>query len=339
MNVVFSSSNLYSTCTGIAIYSLLVTNKALSNLNIYVLITDMTDDNKSKIANMVSNFNRKLFFIQAEELFEKVKNKYNFNKFKGSMNTYFRILANEILPKNVERALFVDSDILFNGSICELENIDMSNVVSLGVPEIMLRTNHVCHEDVNLLNQCPFYINYGVVLFNLNNWRKFNCDYLISKCVLENPNGFKIAEQSLLNYALKDYTNFLNLKYNFYTMLHGISYKTMRKWYPKCNFFLQDEFYEASSSPVIVHFVGDYFCRPWYKNNICRFSNLYIKYYIKSPWQNEVLLSKPKDINLFFKLYYAILKFMRMHYFDNEYFLFRYILVQWLKDKFSFIKR
>lgn len=88
------------------------------------------------------------------------------------------------MPAHVNKALFVDSDIVFNGSLEKLEELQMESTIISGVPEAMLMTKYVCYENVELLEQCSNYVNYGVVYVNLKNWRRFKEDEMIKQCVL-----------------------------------------------------------------------------------------------------------------------------------------------------------
>lgn len=333
MNVVFSSSDLYAKCTGIAIYSLLTSNKDIEMLNVYLIITDMTNSNQQLIKNMCMSFGRNLTIIQATEILKAAQKELGLADFKGGLNTYVRSMANKFMPNDVKKALFVDSDLVFTGSVKEIEKLDMGDNVIAGVPEIMLLTKSVCYEDEELLEACKNYVNYGVVYINLENWRKIEGDKMIKKCVINAKNPFKIAEQSIMNLTFRDYTMTIPAKYNYYTILHGVSYKNLCKWYQRRRVFSEKELQEAENNPIIIHFVGDYFNRPWFNENICRFKECYMHYYLKSPWGTEPLDSVPKDFALPFKFYYSILIFLRKNYFDTTYFKLRYIVVQWIRER------
>lgn len=333
MNVVFSSSNLYAKCTGVAIFSLLKTNTELEALTIYLLTTDMTIENQKRISDMCYNFGREIVIIQATEILKEAQKELGLSNFKGGLNTYARAVANKVMPKDVHAALFVDSDLLFNGSLKELERLDMKDNVIAGVPEIMLMIKSVCYEDVELLEKCKNYVNYGVVYINLDNWRNINGDELIKQVVKNTKNGFKIAEQSILNLTFRDYTITLPAKYNYYTILHGVSYKTLSNWYQRRKIFEEKEIVEAANNPLIIHFVGDYFNRPWYVDNVCRYKDLYLEHYLQSPWGEESLDDIPTNFSIKFKIYYFFLIFLRRNYFDTLYFKFRYVFIQWLREK------
>lgn len=339
MNVVFSSSESYAKCTGVAICSLLVTNTELKELNIYVIITDMTIENQTKIYNMVSNYGRTISFIHADNILKNAQYELGLTAFKGGLNTYARAIANKVMPSNVDKALFVDSDIVFNGSLKDIEELEMELTIIAGVPEVMLMTKFVCYEDVELLEQCSNYVNYGVVYVNLKNWRRFDGDEMIKQCVISYGKKFHIAEQSILNLTFKDYTEVLPCNYNYYTMLHGVSYETLMKRYPRRKLFSKKEVQEAAENPIIIHFVGDYFNRPWYKNNICKYNDTYEKYYKLSPWCDEELDDIPDGISIIFKIYYSILIYLKKNQYDEMYFKLRYIWIQWIRERIPSIDR
>lgn len=333
MNVVFSSSDLYAKCTGVAIFSLLRTNVDLPELKIFLITTDMTIKNQEKIKRMCNDFNRNIEIVEASEVLNKAQIDLCLSSFKGGLNTYARAVANKVLPEDVDRALFVDSDILFNGSLSFLDSLSMEDNVVAGVPEIMLMTKSVCYEDVELLNKCDPYLNYGVVLIDLKNWRKFKGDDMIKNCVLSHNKQFRIAEQSIMNFTFRKHSMVLPVQYNYYTVLHGAKYKEILHRYPRRKLFKEEELIAAESNPTIIHFVGDYFNRPWYKNNICRFKETYQKYYEASPWKDEELENEPTNVSFLFRIYYEVLKYLRKNKHDELYFLIRYIWIQWLRER------
>jgi len=332
MNVVFCSSDLYAKCTGVAIYSLLENNKNLLELNIHVLTTDMTKEHQQMLIDMCEKYNRKVTVIEALNILEQAQKDLNLLDFKGGLNTYARAMANKFMPEDVNRALFIDSDLMITGSLVKLEGLEMGDNIVAGVYEISVMIADLCYEDLDLLNQCPHYINYGVAYINLENWRKFNADEMIRNCVAAAKKPFHIAEQSILNLVFKDHTMILPVKYNFSTALHGISYETICKWYQRKKIFGKDKYEEAVKAPIIVHFIGDYFNRPWYENNICRYKDEYLKYYKSSPWGSEPLDKKPNNISITFKIYYGVLIWLRKNRHDTAYFKLRYRWVQWLRE-------
>lgn len=170
-----------------------------------------------------------VYFIQAEALLKKAQIELGLTNFKDGLNTYARAIANQVMPAHVNKALFVDSDIVFNGSLEGLEELQMESTIIAGVPEAMLMTKSVCYEDVELLEQCPNYVNYGIVYVNHKNWRRFNGDEMIKQCVLGYNKRFHIAEQSIMDLTFKDYMEIIPYRYNYYTMLHGASYETLLK--------------------------------------------------------------------------------------------------------------
>lgn len=335
MNVVFCSSNLYSKCTGIAILSLLSNNEDIGDLDVYLITTDMSCENKKRIKQICSDFKRQVFFIDGNKVLNSAKNEFSLLDFKGGLNTYARAMANYLLPESVKKALFLDSDILVTGGLSDLECMDMGENIVAGVYEISVLIKNLCYEDVRLLNQCPYYINYGVAYINLENWRNQDGDKLIQETVKNYKANFRVAEQSILNLAFRNKTMIIPLKYNFSTYVHGITYGTLTKRYKRRSVFSEEEFAEANVNPIILHFIGDYFNRPWFENNICKYRDTYLMYYQKSPWSMEKLDIPSQDISTTFKVYYKVLIFLRKHNFDNAYFRLRYILIQWLREHIS----
>lgn len=84
---------------------------------------------------------------------------------------YYRIFAAKYLPKNVDRVLYLDPDIIVNGSIRELYALPMDEYYFAAASHtgpIMTSINSV---RLDMDDNCP-YINSGVMLMNLKRLRE-----------------------------------------------------------------------------------------------------------------------------------------------------------------------
>lgn len=330
VHVVYSSSDYYSQCTGISILSLLENNKDINELHLYILDTDITNINKDKIIEIARSYKRSIKFIPAQEQFDENVNKLKLSYLRGSYNTYARIMLNAWFDF-LDKILLIDSDTLIIGSIKELWETDLSGKLLAAVPEIAVYAKNSLFEDPDIVNGCDYYYNMGVVLCNLKQWRDDEIDSFLESKVQEYKKDFYIADQSILNYALNDRIERLHLRYNYYTAMHGVPYRTMEKTFSMKKIFSEREFFEAREKPVIIHFVGHPFERPWFKRSTSQYKLLYQSYRKKTPWKDENLLFSPAPKNLIFRVYdyltYIILK-CRMYSFAHW---FRYILGQRIK--------
>ena len=288
MNIVYSSSDAYAECTGVSMWSLFENNKHIKELNVFILDTDISEENHSKLNYVAETFNRHITFINAADDFEKGAKKLNLPLMRGSYNTYSRVLMNTWF-NNLDKVFVIDSDTLVCGDVSPIWDVDMTGKLIGAVPEVAMYGKYNNLESPELLSEVPMYYNMGMCLINLEEWRKRDIDMLIFTRMVEEQPVLKIADQSVINKYLNEYIVRLNLKYNFYSVAHGVKYKTISKVFCRKKVFDKEEYNGAAQNPVIIHYFGHSFERPWFKHNAAYRKNDYYNMRMKTPWREEKL--------------------------------------------------
>jgi lipopolysaccharide biosynthesis glycosyltransferase len=312
INIAYSSSDAYAKCTGISMLSLFVNNKDVKDLTVYLFSTDISDKNKALIESMAKEFERKIIFIEISNQINEIANKYNLKSMRGGYNTYVRLFASEWL-NDVERLLFIDSDTLVVHQIKELFDTPMDDNLIAAVPEVGVYGKHNYGDDPQIIDNISKYINAGVMLINLQQWKKEGISSYIAEEIKKYNNDWQCSEQSIFNYTLNNRCKYIHLKYNFYGMFHFESYEEIKKNYNIEKIISHVECSEASKDPVIIHFIGLPYSRPWYKKNISPFRKLYMQYYNQSPWANEKLVKIPRNPQLSYRIYDHVLYLTRKY--------------------------
>ena len=186
-------------------------------LNVVVLTMDLTDmnpnykgidkDNIEKIENYIKKVNEKssIKLIDITELFkEKNKDSVNMNN-SYSPYAFLRLLADEVSELG-DKVLYLDIDVLANGNIKELYDIDVSNYEYGAVRDYYGKV---------FINKN--YINSGVMLLNMKKIRETK---LFEKC-REMVNNKKLAfpDQTALN-QLAESKLYLPRKFNSQKKYH-----------------------------------------------------------------------------------------------------------------------
>ena len=205
-------------------------------------------------------------FYNVEELCaDKLKKIINLNPqlktSRYSVAVYYRLLIAQILPADVDKIIYLDSDIIVNLDLNELWQIDLGNKPFAAVPEsangvntqgfALCREGYVRDED---------YFNAGVLMMNL---KVFSDEKLLMsgiKFIGEHPQ-FTFNDQDVLNYLFtKDYLK-LPVKFNFFT----VRVRHLEK---------------ANYERVMYHFAGPAFGITMSNP----FNRLWLKYFSKTPW-------------------------------------------------------
>lgn len=197
INVAFTIDNNYPIYTLLTINSILLNNKSDSDYTFWIIENDVTPKNKNFMTKYVEERNQKINFInvsmdnvdKGEHLFK--------NSMWASHVTRIgnaRILLPEILPKNVDKVLYMDSDTLVLSDLKELYDTDIKNYAAG-----MTRNNSDVFDNKKEIR--PYYFNSGVILMNTNYWRKMNATKKMIS-YLQN-HELQLADQDTINAVLR----------------------------------------------------------------------------------------------------------------------------------------
>ena len=331
MEIVYSSSDAYAACTGISVYSLCQNNKDVDTINIYILSTDISLDNKARLKYTAKSFGRSLTIIDAAEDFCKIANQFNLQPVRGSYNCYSRIMLNHWFS-HLDRVIVIDSDTMVWRSINDLWNLNLEGYYFGLVPEVAAYAKDFKAEDVNLVNGVDCYYNTGICIANLKQWRNDNAsDYMIAK-LIEESDTFKIADQSIINKYFNKKILRLPLGFNYYTPVHGVSYKTLNKIFVKKKVFTEEELDEARKTYSIIHYYGHSYERPWFKHSVALKKKEYRTIWDKSVWSDVSFGKWRQSGGIVIKWYDCICYLLLCCGFYNFSLKFRYIWGQRIKD-------
>lgn len=254
MNIFFCVNNAYADHLLVTIISILE-NNVEQNIQFYILSSDFSDKNKATFKETLKkyqNFKMKYININTKH-FENFNLKNNIKYI--SVETYYRYIIADIAP-NLNKALYLDADLVVNGNLNELYDIDLENNYCAGVKDKFIEETD--YKNTLGLSPNETYINAGVLLLNLSRMRKDN----VSEKLLSNTN--KLAEQieyqdqDIINITFRGQIKEVDSRYNF------ASSNVIRE---------KSKIKEA----MIIHYTGP--IKPWNKNCKHKLRNLWKNYY------------------------------------------------------------
>lgn len=276
-DVVYASDDNYAPVMGTSIYSLLNNNTNLDNLIIHILSNGLNNDNKIKLENICKNFSRKIFFYNVGEKVKKIKRKESV----WNLTTYARLFIPEIMASDIEKILYIDADTIIISGIKELLEWPMDEeYIIYGVLD---RYNVGSIQRLNIYND--IYINAGITLMNMKEWRKHNISAEIMNRLDEQE--WLYPDQDILNVVLNKRIGILPMKYNMYMFSRVMPYESAKILSSTGidKYYSEEEYYEAQKDTAIIHFAGSLFNRPWQKNSRQTDHELYEQYYAQTPWK------------------------------------------------------
>jgi lipopolysaccharide biosynthesis glycosyltransferase len=325
INVAYSSSEYYFKPSLVSIYSLLK-NTYSADIHVYFLSSGVSKSNKKTLEKLVRRFKAQLSIIEVETELIKFSSALNLPLMRGNYSTYARILLADILV-DVTEILLIDSDTLVVGDIQNIYGHTKTGKILYAVRDYVISNRNSRHED-SALSSKP-YFNMGVLHINLKQWRILGITEVL-KSRFEEGYKLKIADQSIINRYLSEFIGELPAIYNFYTYFHyDMDYLEYEKLNNETAFCDQQEFDRARSNPVIIHFIGTWYERPWFKKNLSCETDRYLKYW-NDMFSPSDLFDTPR--RSFVAWTYDFLSMSIYSFFGFKwYFWFKYNLVQKLK--------
>jgi len=211
------------------------------------IFTDSIDKNDLiKIKEMVETSSTviKIYFIKTDKLENLPKNKL------WSIAIYYRLLIADFFYGEVNRILYLDSDIICKGDISELFSLNINNNYVAAVAERNNEWWAKRSHDLGVSKIKDGYFNSGVLVININEWKKGD---ITGKAILTLNNikdfkGIIYYDQDVLNILTAGSVVFIDKIFNTQYSL---------------NYELKTE----SVCPInentrLIHYIGP--CKPWH---------------------------------------------------------------------------
>jgi lipopolysaccharide biosynthesis glycosyltransferase len=272
--VTFASNDDHAMLLGVALCSIFENKKGNYPVHVFVMDGGISAKNKERLGILEKRYQFAITYVVPDSrLFEKIPPAHL------PMETYYRLAIARILPLIYRKVIYLDCDVVVRGDIAELFNISLDGKTVGAVAD--------CFQDLrreNLRKLCKslqlpevpeklMYFNAGVLLINLDSWRKRRIEEKLFEFIRETPVKLWLADQDALNIILLDDRKELLGKYN---LIAGEA-----RQYNEPN-------------PFIIHFAGG--DKPWYILSALPYRSEYMYYVDKTPWRNKKY-RKPMDIH------------------------------------------
>lgn len=172
--IFFAIDDVYMPFLAVTLESLIENASKNYYYSIKILYTSIDEDNKRKI-NKYQSQNVNIEFVDLNYYIENVKDKL-YTRDYYSKTTYFRLFIANLYPQ-YDKAIYLDSDIVVLGDISELYNQDIGDNLVAAAPDDVIQTTKVFQEYAEKVVGVSDYRNYfnaGILLMNLDEFRKFN---------------------------------------------------------------------------------------------------------------------------------------------------------------------
>ncbi len=249
INILIASDTNYAPFYGIMLTSLFESNRDCL-FDVYFL-TDKTlsESDTEKFKKLATSYNANIIIIPVDVDLVKTFPEVSHIK----LPAYYHLSLSNLLPESVHKIIYLDGDIIVNGDVRPLWNVDL--------------TDYACAQVVNCTffdddyynrleyNKKWSYYNNGVAVYNVDCLRKIGFSDAAIRYINENKDKVYWMDQDVENALLHEKMLSLPITYNYQTLfLHHSDWD-----------YYDDAFRKrvmaVAPNPVIIHYCGH--LKPW----------------------------------------------------------------------------
>ncbi len=253
MNILVSLDSNY-------IYPLCVMFRSLAKTNphghfdIYVAYSSLTEDDFSRMDSALTGTDAVVHRVPVDDkIFEGAPVLGRLSK-----ETYYRLLIGDILPESVDRLLYLDPDIVINGDLADFYNLDMQGkTVAAGTHLFgIIEKGNLARLGMKKTSR---YINAGVLLIDLDMWRKTVTLTQIFDFITANIKKLLLADQDVINVMFENSMLCIDER------LYNLDEKTFATYSKKTAGTKRIDIDWVRKNTVVIHFNGKH--KPWREKN------------------------------------------------------------------------
>lgn len=205
--------------------------------------------------------------------------------FYHTVTLYYRVLIPRLLPESVRKAIVLDADIVVLGDIGMLWDTNVENACVAAVPDMYPGSLYVSsplgirrYRELNI-PETNKYFNAGVVVLNLEKWRKDGVTDAIIRYLRYYKKYVVWADQDGMNAVLYDQWQELDPRWNVAQYI--FEYTSWKK-----SPFSPEVFNQLTASPFIIHFIG--FRKPWHSDCTHVKKQIFLNYLKLTVWNDRI---------------------------------------------------
>ena len=264
MNILISSNDNYVMPLTVLLQSLFDNHR--EPMVFWFLWSDLKEENRTFFSDYIHANGSEVHWLHVdEEAFRGLPTKKYI-----STETYYRLLAAELLPQDLDRILWLDADMVVNGSLQALYETDLEGYTVAACPHgtVMKATMMENCRNIGIVHP-EQYFNAGVMLCSLSAWRSLDIPDRING-ILSKEHRFMFPGQDLTNLIFNGTVKTENWKF-WNCMTHSI---------------LSEDLPELKETARIIHFAG--FAKPWQFYDL-PFADVWKAYYDRTPFAGKPL--------------------------------------------------
>jgi len=282
-----SSDENYAMPLAVMLTSLVINLRKYKKTHIFILESGITPDSKQKILRSVVRDGVDVQFIIADASL------LSGMKVIGHVSSaaYLRFLIGDILPQDLNKIIYLDCDLIVQADISGLWDIPIGENIVLAVPEqrkelmfVSSRFGLINYKELGL-SENQKYFNSGVLVVNLETWRKNNIGSMAVQYIKKNRPIMRLNDEEALNALLANRWAELDYRWNLLTQTFP---NTKRNVYLNSSWDagpIKDKatYERLIRHPYIIHFNTS--SKPWMAGCEHPYKKLFFYYLDKTDWK------------------------------------------------------
>jgi len=278
MAIVCATDDNYAPYCGIMLTSVLENHKDREVLAYVLIDKPLQEMHQKRFKQLSEEYKAKIDFILVDRsFFEKFPLKGDANNIKHwSIVTYYRLYSEDLLPKTIDKVLYLDCDIIVNRPIGHLFDMDWNDYAVGVVPDMCTEWQE--YYDRLEYDRSEGYFNAGVMFMNLDYWRTHDIGRKCVDYLATHYDRIFNNDQDVLNVVTRRCKKVLPVSYNYQMQLRmPYFFSTFRD--------TMKEDVMGTKSPHIIHYAAE--LKPWMtKYYFYPFNAEWHKYKKISPWRH-----------------------------------------------------
>ena len=291
MNILCATDDKYAPYCGVMLTSFLENHNGF-HTEVYIIVKNRLKE-ENRLKRLEGRYDVKVNMVEFS--FNDVTSSFPIGNQHWTIETYYRLFAPVLLPKDIDRFLYLDCDIIVDGDVSDIYFSDLDGISALVADDIPGRMPQSHYVRLGYPKEYG-YFNAGMMMVNLNFWREHDIKKRCVDYITEHHDILILYDQDVLNYVLQDSKKYVSVLYNFQeTTLQKYNYDmyspAMKKEVDTCR-------------PKIIHFTTP--AKPWVIFSYPRpFYKLWHRYKNISLWRHvSDKLPEEKPFNYFIKRYF-----------------------------------
>lgn len=297
IHIVCCSNEKLAPMFGVVVTSVGI-NVTSDGVMMYLLHNGLKSSTIKRLQTIADRYNVELRFLEIDlEILKDcpVDNKIHYS----NIMMYARILLPSMLP-NLDKVIYLDCDLVVCKDLKSLWETDVNDVAVAMAPDLWFQDKAT----LSRLGMNNNYLNSGVIVMNLDYWRKHDVQNRLLSYIIDKGNELIYNDQDALNAILQYERRQLSARYNV-TPYH---YHKNLEYYPA---ELREEIHKSRLDPIIFHYLGP--TKPWSLGCYLPGKDLFKKYQKASGWRHFTIQK-----HVFKRIFYTLFPQMKKKAWENK---------------------